>query len=257
VNANRFGLARNINAATKRAVRQACGFGCVICGNPFIQYHHAGVAFSDAREHDPKKITLLCGGCHDRVSRGTLSDEAVMEGMNKPYCLDHGPLGVELDYGKVAPKVRFAGTDFDDCTYPIRVADYAVLALAKPDEADAPVEISALFTNSRGEISLVISSNEVCLMPTNWDATAEGQSFRIWDAARQPSLTMTYIPRQHLVIDRIESTLLEWRFSGNQDELRFWAPGQKRANVIAGGMMQSAHVGYQFGTPRLGKTIVH
>lgn len=248
---NRFGLARNIPAETKRAVRQACGFGCVICGNPFIQYHHADLAFANAVEHDPRKITLLCGGCHDRVSRGTYSDEKVREHIAKPYCRTNGPAFCDLDFGSVAPNVRFAGTNFEDCVFPIRVADYGLIMLEKPTAPNSPVQISAFFTNTRGEVSVAISHNNVLLMPENWDATAEGTRLRIWDAARQPSLSLNLVPRQSIEIERIESTLLGWKFSGDADSLRVTAPGAKGPNTFAGGKISRAHVGFQFGAPRL------
>ncbi len=248
---NRFGLARNISASTKRAVRQKCGFGCVICGNPFIQYHHADLAFANAIEHDPRKITLLCGGCHDRVSRGTYSDEKVREHIAKPYCLINGPAFTDLDFGAVAPNVRFAGTDIEDCVYPVRVADYGLIMLEKPTEPNSPVRISAFFTNTRGEVSVAISRNNVLLMPSNWDATAEGTHLRIWDAARQPSLSLNLVPRQSIEIERIESTLLGWKFSGDAHALRVTMPGAKAPNTFAGGRISGSHVGFQFGSPQL------
>lgn len=248
---NRFGLARHISASTKRAVRQACGFGCVVCGNPFIQYHHADVAYAEAAAHDADKITLLCGGCHDRVSRGTYSDDMVSEHVAKPYCLTQGPAFADLDYGSIAPHVRFAGSDFEDCAFPVRVHDYGLIKFEKPTEPDAPVRISAFFTNTRGEISLAISANEVLLMPQNWDATAEGTRLRIWDASRQPSLSLNLVPRQAIEIEKIESLMLGWRFSGDSQALRVTAPGAKGANTFSGMSISGAHVGYQFGAPTL------
>lgn len=248
---NRFGLARNIPIPVKRAVRQACGFGCVICGNPFIQYHHADTTYADAAIHDPRKITLLCGGCHDRVSRGSYSAEKVREHIAKPYCLTQGPAFADLDYGSVAPHVRFAGGEFEDCTFPIRIHDYGLIRFEKPAEAEAPVQISAFFANTRGEISLVISRNEVLLLPHNWDATAEGTRIRIWDAARQPSLSLNLIPRQMIEVDRIESLMLGWRLSGDSKSLRVTAPGAPAPNTFSGGRMSGAHVGFQLGSPTL------
>ncbi|WP_301234327.1 hypothetical protein [Pandoraea cepalis] len=248
---NRFGLLRNIPAHVKRAVRQACGFGCVICGNPFIQYHHSDVSYADAAIHDPKKITLLCGGCHDRVSRGTYSDEKVREHIEKPYCLTRGPAFADLDYGSVAPHVRFAGSEFEDCTFPVRVHDYGLIRFEKPAEAVAPVQISAFFANTRGEISLVISRNEVLLMPHNWDATAEGTHIRIWDAAREPSLSLNLIPRQSIEIERIESLLLGWRLSGDSNSLKVTPPGAAGPSTFSGNRISGSHVGYQFGRPML------
>ena len=48
-----------ISLPTKRAVRQRCGFGCVLCGKPIYQYDHMhGYTLENA--DDPDAITLLC-----------------------------------------------------------------------------------------------------------------------------------------------------------------------------------------------------
>ena len=48
---NEHGLPRHIPADVARAVRQECGFGCVICGVALIQYEHFDPEFAEAREH--------------------------------------------------------------------------------------------------------------------------------------------------------------------------------------------------------------
>jgi hypothetical protein len=248
---NRFGLARTISADVKRRVRRACGFGCVVCGCPFIQYHHAGIAYANAATHDPTKITLLCGGCHDRVTRGTYSDELIEERMARPYCLEHGPAMADVDYGSIAPHIRFAGTDFDNCTMPVRVHDYALLTMNKPKETGAPAEISAMFANTRGELSVVISRNQVLLMPHNWDVTMEGTRVRVWDEARTPSLTLNLVPRSLIEIGQIESHMLGWNISGDTKTVRVTAPGARGPSTFGGGAMSNSRVGYQFGACRL------
>ena len=50
---NQYDLSREIPADVKRAVRQACGYGCVICGSAIIEYEHVDPTFNEAREHDP------------------------------------------------------------------------------------------------------------------------------------------------------------------------------------------------------------
>ncbi len=248
---NQFGLGRPIPESVKREVRQRCGFGCVVCGSPFIQYHHADVAFADARFHDPAKITILCATCHDRATRGTYSDEKIREHMQRPYCLEHGPAFTDVDYGATAPRVRFAGSEFEECAIPVRVADYAIVMMERPPEAEAPVLISAFFSNTRGEVSLVIQRNNVLLRPTNWDITTEGTRIRIWDAARQPSLVLILIPRQHIEVERIESKFLGWAFSGDASELRFTPPGAPGPTTVSGMLMFGGRVGFQFDQPRL------
>ncbi|GAH43227.1 unnamed protein product, partial [marine sediment metagenome] len=50
---NQYGLSRYIPLEIKRAVRQKCGFGCVVCGSTIYQYHHFDPPFNEAKQHNP------------------------------------------------------------------------------------------------------------------------------------------------------------------------------------------------------------
>ena len=70
---NRFGLSRDIPDKKKRAIRQACGFGCIVCGCMLFEYAHSDPPFEDAKTHDPEKIKLLCKGCHGKFDKGLIA----------------------------------------------------------------------------------------------------------------------------------------------------------------------------------------
>ena len=74
---NKYGLSRHIPETVKRKVRQACGFGCVCCGLAIATYEHIDPEFSEAKNHDWKKIAYLCGSCHDKVTRGFWSKNKI------------------------------------------------------------------------------------------------------------------------------------------------------------------------------------
>jgi hypothetical protein len=67
---NKYGLSRVIPADIAREIRKRCGFGCVNCGSALYHYEHMIPEFSEASQHIAEKITLLCGTCHDYVTRG-------------------------------------------------------------------------------------------------------------------------------------------------------------------------------------------
>ena len=102
---NRHGLSQDIPDPLKRALRQACGYGCVICGCAIYQYEHIGPTFTEAREHDPERMALLCGSCHDKKTRGLLSKETAMLARNSPFAKREGFSRVSLD---VAPDTMVA-----------------------------------------------------------------------------------------------------------------------------------------------------
>ena len=82
---NKHGLSRNIPSQIKREIRQAAGFGCVCCGVAIGMYEHVDPEFHDAKEHDPERMAYLCGGCHDKVSRGIWSKDKIKEERNTLY----------------------------------------------------------------------------------------------------------------------------------------------------------------------------
>ena len=74
---NQFNLSRYIPQEVKRQIRVQSKFGCVICRNAICHYEHIEPEFHEAREHNPDKMCLLCGGCHDKVTRGRTSKDTV------------------------------------------------------------------------------------------------------------------------------------------------------------------------------------
>src|SRR5687768_2599641 len=102
---NRLGLARDIPDAVKREVRQRCGFGCVIDGSALYTYEHFDPPYKDARRHEPAGITLLCGSCQLKTSRGQLSKLTIAEANANPYPLHQGWSGAVFDVGPKRPFV--------------------------------------------------------------------------------------------------------------------------------------------------------
>jgi len=68
----------------KRAIRQRCGFGCVICGLPLYEYEHM-LGFATVQRHVAEEITLLCDQHHRERTNGLLSIEAVREANASPF----------------------------------------------------------------------------------------------------------------------------------------------------------------------------
>src|SRR5262245_16747171 len=128
---NQYGLSRDIPADVKRAVRQACGYGCVICGSAIIEYEHVEPTFENAREHDPDGITLLCPQCHGKVTRKFLSKQTVQNAMLHPKCKEQGYANEFFDIGRTHPRLVFAGTTIEKTPVPIQVRDIPLFQVQK------------------------------------------------------------------------------------------------------------------------------
>src|SRR5262249_39317629 len=111
---NKHGLSRYIPKAIKKQVRRRCGFGCVICANAIITYEHIEPPFAEAREHDPDRITLLCGAHQVASFKGLLSKETIWAADKRPICKTTQAPKHIFDLGGKKPRLLLGGNDFSD-----------------------------------------------------------------------------------------------------------------------------------------------
>lgn len=204
---NKFGLSRNMPATIRRQVRENSKFGCVICRSGFYQYEHIEPVFEYAEEHDPGAICCLCGSCHDAVTRGRLSKQAIKAAYEKIKSADIkdveqpvGPLdfhdgSAELKLGKllysplVQSVLRYHGQDL------IRVV---------PGQDGKPGCISAAFTDSAGDVILELADNEWLGSLESWDIEVTGQKITVRSSSGVIALQIRLDPPGRVVIERLD-----------------------------------------------------
>lgn len=81
---NRHGLNRYIPEEVKEFVRKRDRFGCVICGDPVIEFDHVDPPFAEAQSHDKDAIASLCSNCHSRKDKGFISIDNIKKAMSNP-----------------------------------------------------------------------------------------------------------------------------------------------------------------------------
>ncbi|WP_390910619.1 HNH endonuclease [Pseudosulfitobacter sp. SM2401] len=54
-------------AYVARQLRQEAGFGCVVCGNPIIEYHHI-VEWSERKHFEPEHMVVVCPTHHKELA---------------------------------------------------------------------------------------------------------------------------------------------------------------------------------------------
>lgn len=87
---NKHGLSRTVPPEIKAQIRKTDGYGCIKCGNIFIQYEHIDPLFCNAVEHNPKNMTLLCTGCHNESTGKRLPKRIIQKLKDDPYCKKKG-----------------------------------------------------------------------------------------------------------------------------------------------------------------------
>lgn len=201
---NKHGLKRHIPAAIAREVRQRCGFGCIICGCAIYQYEHVDPTFAEARRHDPNNIVLLCGGCHDRASRGLLSKETIKNYAEEPRCLQEGYSFGPFDLGYKHPTIILGTTKAINAHTIVEVLGDPLLRIDKPEKPGAPFLISARLHDRSGKEVVKIERNEWQSSIENWDVTVEGQKITIYQGSRDIALILRSEPPNVLFIERLE-----------------------------------------------------
>lgn len=201
---NKYGLSSYIPANVRRQIRKECGFGCVICGGAFITYEHIDPTFAEAREHNPEKMTLLCWGCHGRVTKGVWSKEKVRSAQKAPITFKNGCAKDALDI--LNPFEIFVGSNhFKNVSCIVRKGSGEEwFTIEPPEDSQAPPRINAKFYGPDGLPDLEITGNEWTCSTDVWDLQTEGNRIEVYKAKRQLMLRLIAKPPHGLEIQYLK-----------------------------------------------------
>lgn len=204
---NRFGLSRDIPVDVTAEVRRRSKFGCVNCRNAIYQYEHIDPEFADARVHCADDICLLCGGCHDKVTRGRISKETIRSkyvhvqesaSVRRPF--------EDLDLTGQRLTVKIGSAEFEAASSLISFNGQQVLSITPPHDGSASPTLTGLFCDSNGTEVGRITDN-VWEGPTDaWDIVVRGATTTVRTPPGQIALSFTIKPP-----DRIEITQLNMK----------------------------------------------
>ena len=203
MNQNKHSLSRYIDSASKQAVRQHCGFGCVICGCAIVIYHHFDPEFRDATSHDPKGITLLCGQCHQRVHAGIIPSEAVKEANNAPHCRRSGHTKDFLFMGVSVVPVRL-GSSRIRAESILKYDDEVIMGFSPPECGGAPIRLHADLTDDEGGPILSIVDNEWRVGADNYDVFTKGKVLTVKNKDAEDILKMELVGQTEIQIKKLQ-----------------------------------------------------
>lgn len=201
---NKLGLPRSIPNGIKKKIRKACGYGCIICGNAIYQYEHIDPPFSQASEHNPEKMGLLCGACHDNVTRKIWSKEKVKEARTNPKCKQIGYSTFALDVSESENFVMQVGnTKFMNLESIIEIEGQQILQINRPEEPYSPPRINAEFFDRNGINIASIADNEWVGNVSAFDIETTGNRISIRSEKRKIDLSLTLDAPRLLRIDSL------------------------------------------------------
>ena len=202
---NRFGLTRHIPADVALEVRRRSKFGCVNCRAVVYQYEHILPEFCDARGHDPNAICLLCGGCHDRVTRGRLSKQTIQAKYDEIQTSDDIKRPFEefdLRTNHITVKLGTATFKQADCLININGED--LLAIYPPEDGAVFPSLSGIFYDRSGKEIFRITAN-VWEGPNDaWDIKVVGCTLEIKMQKNRTALLIEVQPPDMVIVKQLD-----------------------------------------------------
>lgn len=204
---NRHGLPRRIPADVRRQVRQECGFGCVRCGQAIVQYEHIDPPFAAAHTHNPSCIALLCGSCHDQVTRGLISKGEIVEARASPKTFEAGC--ARAVFMMSSPFELMIGSNhFANVRCVVRKGRKEEwFKVEGPERPGGPVRLSAKFYGQTRRPELEIRRNEWLLSTGAWDISTEGPVIEVRHGTGDIALRLRMTPPHRLILERLKMIL--------------------------------------------------
>ena len=225
---NKHGLTRDIPEGVARAVRQRCGFGCVLCGKAVYSYHHFNPSFADARDHRADGITLLCPACHQE---GSNTQETIVAANAHPCCRRRGYTG-NLIQSIVQPlSVRFGSCQIDAATM-IMDEDTTLMGMSPAEEPRTPPRLDAALKGDDGAELLSIVKNEWRVGVTHFDITVVSNRVEVRRKPRDIILAMTLISDGELQIERLHMCYKGFEIDCSKDCLTLKGPRGGTVNIV-------------------------
>lgn len=192
----------------KREVRRRCGFGCVICGSPIVQYDHIR-EFSKVRAHEASNLVALCPAHHDDKTHGRLPIEVLRaanadpfnrkHGQTTPYLLHYGAAPIEVQFGSIV----FRTSSTAHCV-PLLVDGTEVVSWRFEDGVYL---LTARWFDSDGHLVLEIVDNELVVNIGLWDVEFVANRLIIRSAAGVIRLEVVFNPPRRIIFQRGSFTL--------------------------------------------------
>lgn len=214
---NKHGLPRDIPTYIKRQVRQRCGYGCVVCGKLFCQYHHFNPTFNEATAHVADGITLLCPFHHDQITNGRVSEDFISRHNANPYSVKNSNSKYLFEDLSYPLEVALGGLVFispEGCL--LRVDDNEVFSINNPPKENKPLITASFFSSSGNTLKVV--ENEIIASTGSWDIETQGREIVIRDAPRDVFLHLKFTPPKRIEVIRLKNfvngNILDLKFGG-------------------------------------------
>lgn len=188
-----------IPSEIKRQVRQRCGFGCVMCGEPLYEYEHM-LEWAKVKRHVAEEITLLCRFHHGQKTAGLIPINDIMAANNKPFNIDNkvskslclhysGKNNVSFCVGDSILKYPEFPENY--AVYPIVIDDFPIIGFII---RDGNMLLNFTAFNEENEVIFQILENELIYKTDNWDVEWVGKVLTLREGKGKVLLKVSFEP---------------------------------------------------------------
>ena len=202
---------RAIPEEIKRKVRKRCRFGCVICGNPIVEYEHIK-EYHKERAHEEKNITLLCPNHHSMVTKGLISKDVVIQSNKNPFNNDKSKSkSISLIFNNDIARLYMGDNVFiqepfqnEDIFTCLEINQKKIIYFKKEEGV---LLFSCFIFDKIGNAIFAMLNNELVFSLKKWDVTLIGKSLIIREASRDIILDISFgedvrINKMNLLFDK-------------------------------------------------------
>ena len=175
----------NPPSEVKQILRKESYFGCCICGNPIIQYHHI-IPWKIEHHYRPKDMMSLCPNHHDEVTKGAIIEKDQRNYKENPFNKQNGYVNGCLKINHNIPIIKIGNCNFFGSGELIQVDDKNLVSVNSEDQR---ILISLKLYNELNNLILEINENDwISGNSEPWDLEASYQYLKIRHKKRQIAL---------------------------------------------------------------------
>ena len=152
----------------RRQLRQEAGFGCCVCGHPFIQFHHI-IPWAVEQHFRPEDMMAACGSCHPLFTVGAITESEQRQYKSRPKNILDKELRGKLYVTTSELRIRLGGAISLETPKLITLGGKTVLEVRRNPE-DGRMLVSAEIQSRDGGVIGQLIDNEWSMAPEGvWD----------------------------------------------------------------------------------------
>jgi len=202
---NKSGLNRDIPDPIKLQIRKNSKFGCVLCRLFIYEYAHINPKYSEAKEHDPKKICLLCPTHHAQFDKGLIGINHIEKKYLSNDMYSNNNRGTEFTVLERPLTFHLGNITFSNPDRILIIDNKPIISIGR--DFEDKLLLNAIFYDNNSNIILEIKNNEWMAKTDQWDIETKANKLIIKNEPNHTVLEATVVSNNELSFDKLEMFL--------------------------------------------------